>query len=319
MKFNSTLVCSIIAIGALSGCSELRARSTAREGNEQYRDGNYAAAAQKYEAAQQLHPDIPVILFNRGLACRQLMVPGAKTKESEQGVNCALDAFKRLQAVNPKDERAEQLYIQTLFDADRFETLAAMYEKRLQENPKDSSSINGLIQVYSRWNKPEEALRWTMRRADSIPSDAEAQYSVGVYIWNQLFMRGGGVDKQSFDPRPDPNNPKVLKIPPAFASTDVAGPERIKLADQAIQYLEKALTIRPSYKDAMVYLNLVYRQKAFAYFDQPQEWQKLIDTAETWRKKATEMDVPPNGAASASSATPNAPAASAAPAPAKSH
>ena len=38
----------------------------------------------------------------------------------------------------------------------------------------------------------------------------------------------------------------------------------------------------------MTYMNLLYRQKSFAYFDKPEEWQKAIDSAEMWRKKAME-------------------------------
>jgi hypothetical protein len=43
----------------------------------------------------------------------------------------------------------------------------------------------------------------------------------------------------------------------------------------------------------MTYMNLLYRQKSFAYFDKPEEWQKAIDSAEMWRKKAMEGHTPP--------------------------
>ena len=214
---------------------------------------------------------------------------------------CALDAFERLKGVAPQDARGEQLYVQTLFDADRFETLAARYREQLKRDPSDLAAINGLIQVTTRWNRPEEALTWYQRKAALLPDDAEAQYAVGVFVWQQLYQRGGGADKAAFDPRPDPaaapptrasrrkgRAPSpTAKTPPPFAVGDITGSQRATLADIGIKYLERALALRPQYHEAIVYLNLLHRQKAMAYFDQPERWQATIDTAEKWRRQAS--------------------------------
>jgi tetratricopeptide (TPR) repeat protein len=282
--------------GCCSGCSELGARRYAREGNRLYRDGDYSAAIAKYSESERLSGALPVVALNKGLACRQLMIPGAKTSENERALDCALKAFARLKELQPDDRRAEQLYTQTLFDADRFEALAGMYEKQLGEHPQDLSAINALIQVYSRWNRGEKALHWTARRADLQPHNGEAQYAVGVSIFNLLFLKGGGNDKSAYDPRTQPaeQNP-----PPAFGASDIAGEERLKLADQGIRYLKQALAVRPTYRDAMTYLNLLYRQKSFALFDRPAEWQACIEAAESWRNKVLGMKPPAAASASA--------------------
>ena len=131
----------IIVLAAASfGCTELRARHLAREGNRQFREGNYAAAVQAYAAALRLHP-LPVVAFNQGLACRQLMLPGAKTPENERAVECALSAFSQLKRLDPADSRADQLYQQTLFDADSFERLAEIYTKQLRAKPDDPVAL----------------------------------------------------------------------------------------------------------------------------------------------------------------------------------
>nr|PZN26894.1 MAG: hypothetical protein DIU78_06480 [Pseudomonadota bacterium] len=284
----------LVTLGALSGCAELRARSHAREGNQLYRDGNYEAAVREFEAAERLFPDLPVVALNKGLACRQLMIPGSKSPESQRAVDCALEAFRKLKELRPDDPRGDQLYVQTLFDGDRYETLAAMYEKQHRENPKELVPINGLIQVYTRWDRPDDALRWTMRRAEVQPQDAEAQYAVGVFLWNELFQKGGAGDKATYDPRPEAANPAP---PPVFGEGDIVGEKRVELADLGIKYLEKALSLRPTYREAMVYMNLLYRQKSIAYFDEPAKWQAAVDAAETWRKKAMESDLSAKGTA----------------------
>lgn len=266
------------------GCSEFRARQQARAGNRYFLEGNYAAAVSAYSAAEQLQP-MPVISFNKGLACRQLILPGAKSKENEQAVDCALTAFRRLKQQNPSDSRADQLYQQTLFDADRFDALAQLYTTRLQSDPGDPAALNGLIQVYSNAGRWDDALHWTVERAQRAPRDAEAQYAVGVLIYSRLFERGGGAEQSAFDPRAQGAQ---LKIPPT-SSADLTGAARVTLAEQGIEYLKRALLIRATYAEAVTYLGLLYRQESFAYFDQPAKWQAAVDTAEEFRKQATAL------------------------------
>ena len=276
----------LLALNGMVGCSELRARHHARKGNRLFRDGDYAAAVREYREAERLHSGMPVVLLNLGLACRQIMVPGGRGAENDQAVDCALKAFEKLKRAAPSDRRAERLFTQTLFDADRFETLASMYEARLRRRPDDLAAVNSLIQTYSRWNRPKKALFWTVRRAEVQSTAPEAHYAVGVFVQNLLFEKGGGNDKSTFDPRADSD---VNKAPPAFASGEIAGEERIKLADLGIAHLEKALSLRPNYRNAMVYVNLVYRQKSLAFFDDPDRWQACVDAAERWREKALKI------------------------------
>lgn len=308
-------LCCGVWLLSLAGCSELRGRRRIREGNRLYREGQYAHALDEYRHAEALVPSLPLLWLNEGLTCRQLMVPGAKTPEAERAVDCALAAFTRLKQIAPGDARAEQLYVQTLFDGDRLTTLAARYTEQLKSNPADVAAVNGLIQVYSRWNRFDEALVWYQKKATLLPNDAEAQYAVGVFVWQQLFERGGGPDKASFDPRPGPADDAVtapptvrgkpgqpppgkpLKQPPPFALGDITGASRAKLADLGIAYLERAVALRPRYRDAMVYLNLLYRQKSMAYFDQPEPWQAAVDAAERWRRQATDGSVKGEAAA----------------------
>jgi len=277
------LLLSYVVMSAC-GCSEFRARQRAREGNRDFQEGNYGAAIAAYSAAEQLHP-MPVISLNKGLACRQLMIPGAKSRQNEQAVDCALASFRRLKEQSPGDQRAEQLYQQTLFDADRFDALAQLYMSQLRDNPNDLAALNGLIQVYSSSARWDEALHWTIERATRRPRDAEAQYAVGVLIYTRLFEKGGGAEHSAYDPRPG----ATQKPPPVAALDDITGAARVTLAEQGISFLKKALEVRPAYVEAVIYLGLLYRQESFAYFDQPAKWQTAIDTAEEFRKQAATL------------------------------
>src|SRR5262249_39973576 len=153
----------------------------------------------------------------------------------------------------PTDQRGELLYVQTLFDSDEWETLAKMYEERVTKNPRDIDSVNGLIQVYSKWNKMDDTLTWYLKKAELQVNEAEAQYGVGVFIWQQLSLKGGGPPMAQFDPRPDPNKPKEKKTPPPGAYGDIVSQQRVDMADKGIEYLQKAIALRPKYHEAMTY------------------------------------------------------------------
>jgi tetratricopeptide (TPR) repeat protein len=257
-----------------------------REGNHLYREGRYAEAIAAYRQAETLIPGFWLLWLNEGLTCRQMITPAARNEANDRAVACALDAFANMKRLRPQDARADQLYVQTLFDADRFEALVGIYGERLRAKPDDLAAINALIQVYTRWNRPEEALRWSERRAALQAKDAEAQLAVGVLVWNQLYQRGGGPEVAGFDPRPDPAKPKQAKSPPPPSLGDIVGARRAQLADVGIKYAERALALRPHYREALTYLGLLHRQRSFAYFADPDKWQASVDAAERWRRQA---------------------------------
>jgi tetratricopeptide (TPR) repeat protein len=316
-------LCQALALAVLaSGCSELQARRHARAGNAHYLEGDYAGAVREYEVADDTHPGLFVVALNKGLACRQMMTAGSHSPEQTRAVDCAIAAFKKMKELRPQDPRGDQLYVQTLFDGERYDTLIALYEAQLKADPKNLAAINGLISVHSRADHWTEALRWTAKRADVDSTDAEAQYAVGAMIFNRLFQKGGS-DKGSFDPHPDDSNPKhpIFPTPPPFTVGDVLGAERVKLADFGLAYLQKALQLRPAYPEAMIFSGLLYRQKSLAYLENPDSWDVCIKAAEEWRLKAQQL-VNPSAAPAPGTTAPNnagpgsaAPAGGAAPAP----
>jgi tetratricopeptide (TPR) repeat protein len=276
----------LLLIAASIGCSEVRGRRRVQKANQLFRDGQYQEAVAMFREAEQFVPDFWVLWINLGYTCRQMLIPGAKTAENAVAAQCALDAFQRLQRLKPGDPRGPALYEQTLFETDQYETLARMYTQRIEKNAGDEEALNGLIQVYSKWpDHLDDAITWHRKKADLKASDAEAQYAVGVFIWHQLFSKGGGADKATFDPRPDPNQKTQVKTPPPTSPGEITGPRRIELADLGIRYLERALEQRSKYHEAMAYLNLLYRQKSYAYWDEPDQWQRCVDKATEWRDK----------------------------------
>jgi tetratricopeptide (TPR) repeat protein len=302
-RFSISSSLTLLALLQL-GCTEVRGRKKIQEANELYKRGRYREAVAAFEAAEALVPNLPTLWLNKGYTCRQLIAPGGHDPESRRAADCALAAFRRYGELSPKDPRADQLTVQTWFDTDDFATLETTFLERNRRSPDDYDVVHALQEVYFKWGKWPQALEWSKRAAALRPNDAEAQYGVGTFVWQVLAGHGGGPDMAAYDPRPRPapedspeaaprsrrkgNEPDLVPplLPPPALSGDITGKERIDLADQGIAHLEKAVALRPHYADAMTYLALVWRQKSFGLFADAAAWQKTVDRANEWQKRA---------------------------------
>jgi tetratricopeptide (TPR) repeat protein len=286
-----------------SGCRQIRGRKAIQDANELYKKGHYVEAVDLFERAQALVPDLPVLWLNKGYTCRQLMTADRRFTA------CALEAFGKLKQVAPADARGDQLYMQTLFDADDFAALETIFLAQAhvaeRRGTVDLDAATGLQQVYFKQGNWARALSWARKVADARTTDAEAQYRMGAFIWQLLSSRGGGAEMIAYVPRvkppvPVPTAGPRAKAPPAppppspppAGVDDIGGALRIELADEGIHYLEKAMTLRPRHAEAMIYLNLLYRQKSLAFFDEPDKWQAAVDKANEWQSKGLETRGP---------------------------
>ena len=287
------------AAASSSGCRQVRGRKAIQDANELYKKGQYVEAVALFERAQALVPELPVLWLNKGYTCRQLM-----TSEPRFAA-CALEAFGKLKQIAPADARGEQLYMQTLFDANDFAALETIFLAQAhvaeRRGTVDLDAATGLQQVYFKQGNWARALSWARKAADARATDAEAQYRMGAFIWQLLSSRGGGTEMTAYDPRvtpaavaPPPGSrakaaaPPAAPPPPPIGPDDISGALRIDLADEGIRYLEKAMALRPRHAEAMIYSNLLYRQKSFAFFSEPDKWQAAVDKANEWQRKGLE-------------------------------
>jgi tetratricopeptide (TPR) repeat protein len=305
-------------IGASSGpplgCGELRGRKKIQEGNAAYKRGDFVAAVARFDEAAVDLPELPLLWLNRGYACRELILPGADGAANRQAAQCALESFKRLRALAPGDPRGDTLYVQTLFDVGEYRTIERTFSLRHERNPRDLDVILGLEQVYARMGRWRDALAFYRKAALLRPTDAESQYAVGTFAWQVLQAHGGGPAAIAYDPRPgrqapapaggsDTSSPRrdesvdvraaeatPAASPPAPAPGDIVGDERVALAEVGIDYLQRALALRPHDAAAATYIGLLYRQLSLAYLDRSQAsaWQAAVAHAQEYTARAAE-------------------------------
>jgi tetratricopeptide (TPR) repeat protein len=276
------------------GCAELKGRRKIQEGNAAYKRGDFVEAVARFDEAAAFVPEMPLLWLNRGYACRELILPGAAGASNREAAQCALESFKRLRDLAPGDPRGDGLYVQTLFDVGEFRTIERTFSLRHERNPRDLDVILGLEQVYYKLGRWRDALKFYREAASLRPSDAEAQYAVGTFAWQVLQARGGGPAAVEYDPRVgrpagSPEHPEVPHPPPERPD-DIRGDERVALAEEGIDYLQRALALRPGYTDALTYIGLLYRQEAIGYLGRGtlDGWQTAVAHAQEYGARAAE-------------------------------
>jgi tetratricopeptide (TPR) repeat protein len=242
------------------GCDKLRARDQLNKGVQSYRGAQYDTAIEHFKNAVSLDPTLSVARLYLATAYAQQCVPGVDTPENTRNCNQAIEEFK----------------------------------KQLDKNPGDIGSLKGIASLYfnmaSGTSKPEDKMKSLDQAKQfhnevikSDPSDPEAYYSVAVIDWTEAYknrvdaMSAAGQNAGGDEPFKDKKVCQEVKS------------KNDPLISEGLDDLNKALQLRKDYDDAMAYMNLLYRQKAYIECGDAQSYKTDIATADDWLKKM--MDV----------------------------
>ena len=240
-------VASLSMLLATTGCSKLKARDQLNKGVQAYKNARYEEAIEHFQTAVNLDPTLTMTHMYLATAYAQQVVPNSDTAANKALADHAIAAYK---------------------DA-------------LQIDPNNVNAIKGVASIYFSMNKPDDAKTWQQKVLAADPKDPEAYYTIGVIDWNkarknslQVLADNGLTDK------PD-GNPGL----PKKACEQLAA-ENGPLVDEALDVLHKAIDLRPSYEDAMAYINLSYRRKAEIECGNADARKADIQQAEDWTQKA---------------------------------
>ena len=125
----------------------------------------------------------------------------------------------------------------------------------LEVDPGNVLSAKGLASIYFNMKKWDEAKKWNEKAISLDPRDPENYYSVAVIEWTQSYL-----------PRKEKRlaagiNDDKLPIKDKKLCAEVKEMNEQRVND-GIEKLNKAMSLRKDYEDAMSYLNLLYRERA---------------------------------------------------------
>lgn len=240
----------------LAGCHKIQARAKFREGHSEYRNESYAEALEKFQEGLELDPATTSVWRSVGLSALAIYKPGDETPRNQELGRTAADAFQKYLDDYPDDKKVREYLLTTLVNTKRYDEALAYLDKRAQEAPEETPGIQNLkITILTQSNRLDEA--WNVASSGSGgPQQAEALYTVAVAAWDKVH-----------------NDPTL----------DVA--TRTKYVDLGLEAIDRAVKAKKDYFDAMVYYNLLYREKAYIQTD-PLVAQEYTAKADEWKAKA---------------------------------
>ena len=206
----------------LTGCTKLKARDQLNKGVQSYKNAKYEDAIAHFQKAVALDPKLLNARLYLATAYAQQYIPGADTPENNQMGQQAIDEYKRV----------------------------------LEVDPRNTNSVKGIASLYFNMKKFDQAKEYHEKAEQLDPNDPEEYYSVAVIDWTQTYAPRQE-ERAKLGLKPDEPIPaKEKKVCESLRERN------LPKVEDGIQNLNKALQLRPDYDDAMAYINLMYREKA---------------------------------------------------------
>jgi len=232
---------------SLSGCNKLAARSELNKGVDAFKSTHYEDAINHFQRAIQLDPKLPMAKGYLATALGQNVVPGLLTPDNLKTAQQAIDIFQEV----------------------------------LTADPDDINSMKQLAGIEFGIKRLDEAKAWQKKILEKDPNDPEAAYTIGAIDWAQAHQNTlNALAPAGLNDDGEGNTKAPKKI------MDSLKEQNTPLVEEAMHYLQQALDKRPTYDDAMSYMNLVFRAKANLDYGNTQAVKADLDTAKDWSSKA---------------------------------
>ncbi len=200
----------------------------------------------------------------------------------------AIEKFKNAVALDPSLINA-RLYLATAYaqqyipgadtpDNNRMaEQAINQYQDVLKMKANDLNAIKGIAYLYLQMKKFGQAKEYYNKVITVDPNDPEAYYSVAVIDWTETYQ-------------PRMEQKAKLGLKPDEAIKDKKACEELRSKNQdavkdGMTMLEKAISLRPDYDDAMAYYNLMWRELADIECGDPKAREEDLKKADEWVKK----------------------------------
>lgn len=218
-------------------------------GVDAFKTGHYEEATADFQAAVDAEPAWRTARVYLGTALTYQVVPNLDTRENLAVANQALDQFNQLLASNPQDLDVLRQVAAIQRNVKRFDDALATYRKIILVDPKD----------------------------------AEAHYAIGVIEWTDAYKFA--VQTLADESLQDDGNGNA-RMSSTSCSTLIS--HNTPLVNDGIAELTRAVEIRPTYDDAMQYLDLMYRRRADFDCTNAALRKQDLETANEWVQRAAE-------------------------------
>jgi tetratricopeptide (TPR) repeat protein len=303
-KFSTAAVAVLVAGSslALAGCSQvgsLKAKMAFKDANGLYQQQDYRRAAQKYEEAVAADPNLTQAYFFLGNSYDNLYKPARRGEaDNDQLLTRAIDNYKKAaeQAEDPKIKKLALEYLVAAYGPDKLNDPSQsepMVLRMIELDPKDPANYFVLAKIYEDTGNYEQAEATLIKAREAKPNDPAVYMQLAGY-----YNRQGEFDKtiESLEQRAqqEPNNPEAYYTiatyywDKAYRDFRLPEPEKKKYVQAGVDAVDKAISLKNDYMEALVYKNLLLRLQANLEKDVARQ-QALLKEADRLRDQAQEL------------------------------
>jgi tetratricopeptide (TPR) repeat protein len=230
----ASLAALLALVFAASGCNKLKARDLLNKGVRAFTAGQSDTAIEDFKRAKELDPSLLTARLYLATAYASLYIPGAPSAENKARGDQAIKEFKEVLDIDPNNLNA-------------VDGIGSLLYNMAGTPPVSEKGF-------------EDAKTYHEKHIQIKPEDPEPYYWVGVIDWTLAF-RANGEARLEYNKNNIRKQIKEEDPLPASVRTEYAA-KYGQLVDEGITDLNKAISLKPDYDDAMAYLNLLYRRKA---------------------------------------------------------
>lgn len=223
----------ILTVG-VSGCNKLKARDLLNKGVNAFKAGQSDAAIEDFKRSTELDPSLMMARVYLATAYASLYIPGAPSPENKARGDQAITEFKNILEIDPNNLTA-------------IDGIGSLLFQMAGTPPVNEKGF-------------EESKTFHQRHIQIKPDDPEPYYWIGVIDWT-LAWRGNAMMRLDYNKNNIKKQVHDDQPLPAPVRTDYSA-KYGTLVDEGISDLQKAISLKPDYDDAMAYLSLLYRRKA---------------------------------------------------------
>ena len=237
-----------LTLGTATGCNKLKARDQLTKGVQAFKNAQYEEAVNHFQNSIALDPNYEDAKLYLATAYSYQVVPNLDTPDNLKIAQKALDGFNAV----------------------------------LAKDPNDLTALKQIASIDRNIKKLDEAKQYEQKVIALAPNDAEAYYTIAVIDWTTEHYKNT-VPILAADGLTDDGNGNAKKSKAACAKLQAAN---TALVDEALQNLNKAVQLNPTYDDAMAYLQLTYRSKANLECGNDAARKADLAQADEWVQKA---------------------------------
>ena len=307
MRFQALAIGALLLLSGV-GCAKVQSRAAFKDGNKEYTSENFKRAIQHYERAVELDPNLAEAWFYLGSSYQAMYRPGKETPENKELLQKSVDAYKKSLETNPAGtEQQKKVKTNTLgaliaIHSEEpfkdFNTAQQYAQQLVQENPNDSKNLYALANLYEKFDQVPQAEETYKKVSELNPNDPKACGALAAF-YNKPLWEGRSKFDQAIDVLQrcaslDANDPggyqKVASFywDKAYRDPLISDEQKQQYAQKGMEAVDKALSLKPDYFDAVIYKGLLYRVMASVAKD-PRQRAQYLDQAQTLQKQGLEL------------------------------